>query len=64
MKKENIDVEDMDLFTLKRWTALIEGVNLIYTSAAKAGIAPDDVTLKQHHLLTYIDEITEKIRII
>ena len=55
--------ENMDKFTILRWTALIEGVNMILDMAEDNGIDPDDVALKQHHLVRYIDETTERVKI-
>lgn len=54
-------VNEMDEYTLKRWMALIEGVNLICNNAKKYGIPEDQVDFKQNHLVDYIDEHTEKI---
>lgn len=57
-------VEEMDTFTLKRWSALIDAVNIIYDKSEKCGIPEKDMTLKQNHLVKYIDDITETIRLV
>lgn len=57
-------VEDMDKYELKRWAALIEGVNLIVDKGLKSGIAFGDIEFKQNHLVTFIDEKTERIRLV
>lgn len=55
-------IEEMDKFTILRWKALIEGVNMILDKAEENGLDADQVTLKQNHLVRYIDETTERIR--
>jgi hypothetical protein len=55
-------INEMDKFTILRWNALMEGVNMILDKAEDNGIAPEDVTLKQNHLIRYVDETTERIR--
>lgn len=52
----------MDKFTILRWNALIEGVNMILDKAEENGLEPERVTLKQNHLVKYIDETTERVR--
>lgn len=56
------NIEQMDKFTILRWNALIEGVNMILDKAEENGLEPERVTLKQNHLVKYIDETTERIR--
>ena len=58
-----MDAKEMDEFTIKRWAALIDGVNLIYNNAEKCGVKESRVVLKQGHLVKYIDEVTEKVRL-
>ena len=57
-------VEDMDKFTILRWSALLEGINLIYDKAEKNGISEENVTFKQNHIIRYIDETTERTRVV
>ena len=57
-------VEEMDEYTLKRWMALIEGVNHILDHGKKAGISSEDINLSQNHLVDFIDERTERIKIV
>ena len=59
-----MNTEQMDIFTLKRWGALIDAVNTIYDVAEKNGMDLEEVTLKQNHLVRYVDESTEKVRIV
>jgi len=61
--KEIVDNE-LDKFSIPRWIALADCVNLIYDTAEKNGIDADTVTLKQNHIVKYIDEVTEKIKLI
>lgn len=56
--------EEMDEYTLKRWMALIEGVNHILDHGKKAGVAIDEINLSQNHLVDFIDERTEKIKLV
>lgn len=54
---------EMDKFTVLRWSALIDAVNLIYNTSEKCGLNEDNIILKQNHLIKYIDEVTEKVRL-
>lgn len=56
-------VKDMDVYTIKRWAALIEGVQLISAEAKRKGIPDDQIEFKPNHLVSYIDERTEKIKL-
>lgn len=58
------EVDQMDKFEIFRWVALIEGVNKIYDKSDEYNIKEEDVVLKQNHLVRYIDETTERIRVI
>ena len=58
-----MQLKDMDDFTLLRWKALLEGVNLIYDKTEECGIPLDKVSLRQTHLVRFIDEHTEKVKI-
>lgn len=57
-------VDEMDKFTVLRWAALFEGVNMIFDKAEKNGISEDAVTFKQNHIVRYIDETTERVRVL
>ena len=57
-------VEEMDKFTIKRWSALIDAVNIVYDKTEKCGIDVAKIVLKQNHLVRYIDETTERIRVV
>jgi len=57
-------VDEMDVFTLKRWSALLEGVNMIFDTAEKNKISEDKITFKQNHLVKYIDETTERVKVV
>lgn len=52
----------MDRFTILRWSALMDGINMIYDKAEKNGISEDEITFKQNHIVRYIDETTERVR--
>lgn len=65
MNKKNREMlNNADEFTLKRWSALIDGVNMIMDHGEKKGIDPEKITFKQSSLLNFIEERTEKIKII
>jgi hypothetical protein len=64
MKNKKTNVQDMDEYTVKRWMALIEGVSILCKQAEKQGISPDKIDFKQNHLVSFIDERTEKIKLI
>lgn len=53
----------MDAFTIKRWSALIDGVNLIYDKAESHGLDIKNVTIKQNSLVKFVDEVSETIRL-
>ena len=55
-------INEMDKFTILRWSALMDGVNMILDKAEENGLEPEDVTLKQNHLIRYVDETTERIK--
>lgn len=55
-------VDEMDRFTILRWSALMDGINMIYDKAEKNGISEDEITFKQNHIVRYIDETTERVR--
>jgi hypothetical protein len=57
-------VKEMDKFTVKRWSALIDAVNIVYDKSEKCGVAEKDIVLKQNHLVRYVDETTERIRVV
>jgi len=40
----------------------MDGVNMILDKAEENGLEPEDVTLKQNHLIRYVDETTERIK--
>ena len=56
-------VDEMDTFTLLRWSALLDGVNMIYDKGLECGLRDDQISLKQTHLSKYIDESTERVRV-
>lgn len=58
-----MSVQEMDDFTILRWKALLDGVNLIYDKTIECGIPVDKVSLRQTHLVRFIDEYTEKVKI-
>ena len=62
MKKAEIKeaLDKMDLYTLKRWGALVDGLTMIELKSKELGVS---VSLRRHHLIRYIDEVTERTRI-
>ena len=56
-------VDKMDKFTLLRWNALYNGVNLICDTAKERGLTDANANLKQAYLIKYIDEVTEKTKL-
>lgn len=59
-----MNIDEMDKFTLLRWSALIDAVNMIYDKSEGCGIDIDSINLKQNHLIRFIDEKTEKIKVV
>ena len=57
-----MNINEMDKFTLLRWSALIDAVNIIYDKAEGCGINADNINLKQNHLIKFIDEKSEKVK--
>ena len=58
-----MSIQEMDNFTLLRWKALLDGVNIIYDKTEDCGISEDNVSLRQTHLVRFIDERTEKVKV-
>lgn len=52
----------MDKFTLLRWSALIDGVNMIMDKAEKSNINLELLNFKQNHIVKFIDEKTERVK--
>lgn len=57
-------VEEMDTFVLLRWSALIDGVNMIYDKAEECDLDIENINLKQNHLIKYIDESSERVKVV
>ena len=57
-----MSINEMDKYTILRWGALMDGVTLILDKAEENGLSEDQVTIKQNHLVKYIDETTERIK--
>jgi hypothetical protein len=64
-KKKNmgdpIDLTQMSLYQLCRWSALEEAVNIIGDKCEDKGIPFESVELKPLDLMKYIDNATDKI---
>lgn len=57
-----MQLKDMDKFTLLRWSALIDGVNMIMDKAEKSNINLELLNFKQNHIVKFIDEKTERVK--
>ena len=57
-----MQLKDMDKFTLLRWSALIDGVNMIMDKAEKSNINLELFNFKQNHIVKFIDEKTERVK--
>lgn len=58
---ESVDINKMSLYSLCRWTALEEAVNIIGDKCEDKGISFDQVELKPLDLFKYIENATDKI---
>lgn len=58
-----MSILEMDNFTLLRWQALLDGVNIIYDKTIECGLSEEKVALRQTHLVRFIDERTEKVKV-
>lgn len=58
---EPVDINKMSLYSLCRWTALEEAVNIIGDKAEDRGIPFENIELKPLDLYKYIDTASDKI---
>jgi hypothetical protein len=56
-----VDLTQMSLYQLCRWSALEEAVNIIGDKCEDKGISFESVDLKPLDLMKYIDNATDKI---
>jgi len=63
-KPKSGSVENMDEFTLKRWYALIIGVDMICKEAEKQNIPIANIDFKQNHLSAFVDSYADRIRVV
>lgn len=60
-KVSNVDISNLSLYELCRWTALEEAVNVIGEKCDERKINFDTVELKPLEILKYVDSATDKI---
>ena len=58
-----MSTQEMDRFTLLRWKALMSGVDMIYDKSMECGLTERQVSIKQTHLVKFIDESTETVKL-
>jgi hypothetical protein len=58
---EPVDIDKMSLYSLCRWSALEEAVNIIGDKAEDRGIPFENIELKPLDLYKYIDNASDKI---
>lgn len=58
---EPVDINKMSLYSLCRWSALEEAVNIIGDKAEDRGIPFENIELKPLDLYKYIDTASDKI---
>jgi hypothetical protein len=58
---EPVDISKMTLYSLCRWSALEEAVNIIGDKAEDRGIPFEKIDLKPLDLYKYIDNASDKI---
>jgi hypothetical protein len=58
---EPVDINKMSLYSLCRWSALEEAVNIIGDKAEDRGIPFETIELKPLDLYKYIDKASDKI---
>jgi hypothetical protein len=60
-KVSEVDLEQMSLYELCRWSALEEAVNLIGDKCEERGIDFEKIQLNPLDIMTYVDGQTDKI---
>ena len=57
----NVNINEMSLYQLCRWSALEEAVNIIGDKCEDRGVSFDSIELKPLDLMKYVDGATDKI---
>lgn len=60
-KVSNVDIEQMSLYELCRWSALEEAINLIGEKCEERGVDFENIQLNPLDIMTYVDGQTDKI---
>jgi hypothetical protein len=60
-KVSEVNLEEMSLYELCRWSALEEAVNLIGDKCEERGVDFEKVQLNPLDIMTYVDSQTDKI---
>lgn len=60
-KKSEVDINEMSLYELCRWSALEEAVNIIGDKCDDRGIDFEKIQLNPLDIMTYVDTATDKI---
>jgi len=60
-KASNVDLNQMSLYELCRWSALEEAVNIIGDKCEERGIDFESIQLNPLDIMTYVDSQTDKI---
>ena len=60
-KVSNVDLEQMSLYELCRWSALEEAINLIGDKCEERGMDFEKIQLNPLDIMTYVDNQTDKI---
>jgi hypothetical protein len=59
--KNTVNINEMSLYQLCRWSALEEAVNIIGDKCEDKGVSFDSIELKPLDLMKYVDGATDKI---
>jgi hypothetical protein len=60
-KVSDVNIEEMSLYQLCRWSALEEAINLIGDKCEDRGVDFESVQLNPLDIMTYVDSQTDKI---
>ena len=60
-KQSEVNLEEMSLYELCRWSALEEAVNIIGDKCEERGIDFEEIQLNPLDIMTYVDNQTDKI---
>jgi len=60
-ENDNYNIDKMNSFTLSRWAALMEGVNVIADKALDRGISLEEIEFKQPAISKYVESTCDTI---